>query len=105
MEKQFGLDKTISVPVRTWRTADNSPAIHRWGKATLATKSVKRTTERVQHPAAAFSRPLYGLDFLRFHPSSELLGYCQSSALRGLNMLLFVQSQDALFRSRAGALT
>jgi hypothetical protein len=43
---------------------------------------VKRTTERGQYRAAAFSRPLHGLDFLSFHPSSELLGYCQSSAAR-----------------------
>ena len=28
----------------------------------------------------SFSRPLHGLDFFPFHPSSELPGYCQSSA-------------------------
>jgi hypothetical protein len=43
-------------------------------RGSFATKSVKRTTEKDRHGAALFSRPLHGLDFLRFRPSSELLG-------------------------------
>ena len=40
----------------------------------FVTKSVKRTTEKDRHWAALFSGPLHGLDFVRFHPGSELLG-------------------------------
>jgi hypothetical protein len=46
-------------------------------------QSVKRTAERVEGLTVSFSRPLYGLQTLQhFYPSSELLGYYQSSALR-----------------------
>jgi hypothetical protein len=54
------------------------------GRRKLSIKSVKRTTESASIPSLRFSRPLHGLAFLGSHPSSELLGYCQSSAKSGL---------------------
>ena len=49
----------------------------------FAIKSVKRTTEKVAYAVRPFSRPLHGLRFhSASHPSSQLLGYCHSSASR-----------------------
>jgi hypothetical protein len=65
------------------RTNDSSPAIHRWAWQQTEMKSVKRTAEKIRrsdryHSAVRFT------DYKSFslYPSSELLGYYHSSALR-----------------------
>jgi hypothetical protein len=74
------------------RTIENSPAIHRWDWQGYETKSVKRaageqrtcriiqsSASRTKHPSAPF-------------PSSELLGYYHSSALRTGNLTFLGKS-------------
>ncbi len=63
-------------------TTDNSPALQCWEQgANTSLQSVKRTAELSKN----FSRPLCGLvRSMRPNPSTEVLGYCQSSRFTGL---------------------
>jgi len=63
--------------------ADDSKIAQRFiaGNGTFTPiKSVKRTTETVDHQGVSISRPLCGLHPNFSGPSSELLGYYQSAA-------------------------
>ena len=65
------------------RTIDNSPAIHRWDWTEIEMKSVKRTAEKARHLAVATIQPSTSRTAsLCPLPSSKLLGYYHSSALR-----------------------
>jgi hypothetical protein len=72
------------------RTADNSPAIHRWDERNIPTQSVKRTSERLDVDQLPFNRPLHGLNFLRSIPAVN----CWAIVIRPLadwQSLLLVQ--------------
>jgi hypothetical protein len=63
-------------------TTDTSPALQCWEeRAKKIFQSVKRTAELSKY----FSRPLRGLiRWMRSNPSTEVLGYWQSSRFAGL---------------------
>ena len=56
----------------------------------------ERTTEKSRYLTDDFSRPLLGLEIRSRSPSSELLGYCQSSAGADWGKVLFVQRRSRL---------
>ena len=75
------MHKRVSVPVRVSGRLTLAQRFIAGNERKFATE-VRETDDWKGRREGAFSRPLHGLDFLRFHPSSELLGYCQSSAAR-----------------------
>jgi len=74
--------KNTRSKVRISGRFESSPAIHRWEQMRTSIKSVKRTTET---SIKEFPSAVRFADYILFAPrppSSELLGYYQSSAAR-----------------------